>query len=213
MLEAGTGADAVLMKSLVALLCLFAAGACSPGPSATSPVTLAPSPSVVAAPSPTVVAEEPTESPTFESKVYPWAITLPAGLTTRRWHPATRQWNGTEPISSAAPFDDDNGTPDGSLFLLGTPTTLTVREFFMSVASNTSRFRGCSSPADVADVQLVGEPAIFFTQQCAEETFAARLVSVHQGFGVVAVVLGVPAAKRGTVQNDLVSWLRGFEWR
>ncbi|MBA2380702.1 MAG: hypothetical protein H0V73_01205 [Chloroflexi bacterium] len=54
-----------------------------------------------------------------------------------------------------------------------------------------------------------------FIQECADDTVAVRVVSLHAGFGIAANIQAdnISASKEPVVQADLLSWLVGLMWR
>jgi len=150
--------------------------------------------------------------------VYPYSIALPPGVATRTWHAATKAWDGVERFlsdSRDSPVIDNNGTPNGNLFILGTTTSDTLTAFADRVAANQARFHGCHAPTGIKRGEVAGSPATSFIQLCANGTVAVRVVSVHAGFGIAANVQSddMPASKQPVVQADLFGWLARLMWR
>jgi hypothetical protein len=148
----------------------------------------------------------------FRSNIYPYSWTLPSGITTRNWHPATRQWRTDERIDSIAAYNDANGTVDGTLFVFGAPWTRGLDDFTTLIKGGAARFHGCGDPAEVRSVQLGGGPAIMLRQTCGGGVLAARVVLVHGGFGLAINVSEISPSKVDVVLDDLEAWLAGFAW-
>jgi hypothetical protein len=209
------------MRTIKAMLilapCLITA--CTTGtPSASVPATIpAPTAAVVASsPSadlvpPTIAAPAPSGPIPFDSAAYPYSLTLPRAALTRKWHPATRQWDGTERIDSVSAFVDTTGTVDGGLFILGTPWAADVAGFGDLVSANVARFHGCSVPAGVRSVEIAGGPAIAYRQVCTDQP-VVRVIIVGHGFGLAAS----EQVRGGTEErsiDDLLVWFETFAWR
>jgi hypothetical protein len=207
----------LLTAACAATLVVSSCGAAA-GP---SPSTVQPLASASTSPTPaTQVSSAPATPEAFQSTLYPYSLTLPLGVATRRWHAATTPWDGVSRFASESrdgqsPSIDDIGTPDGGLFILGTPTTDTLADFADRVAGNQSRFHGCSAPMAMQPAEVSGEPGLSFLQLCADNTVAVRVVSIHSGFGFAANIQSdnMPAATRPSVLADLLAWLGGLEWR
>jgi|tagenome__1003787_1003787.scaffolds.fasta_scaffold20636373_1 hypothetical protein len=207
-----------LLNAACAATLLVSGCVATTGPSSSTAEPVA-NPSTASTPT-TRVSYAPATPETFESTLYPYSLTLPVGVATRRWHAATRPWDGVSRFASESrdgqsPSIDDNGTPDGGLFIIGTPTSETLEAFVKRVADNQSRFHGCAEPTAIRPVVVAGDPATSFVQTCADNTVAVRVVTIHAGFGFAANIQSddMPPAKRPTVQADLVSWLGGLVWR
>jgi hypothetical protein len=137
---------------------------------------------------------------------------LPSGTATRNWHAATRQWRADERIDSLAPYNDANGTPDGSLFVFGAPWTGSLDDFTTLIKGGAARFHGCGEPVEARSIELGGGSASMLRQTCAGGVGAARAVLLHRGFGLAVNVTEVPPSKLTVVLRDLEAWLSGFAW-
>ena len=207
----------LLSAACAATLLLSGCGATT----APSPSTAQPAGSPSPASTPTTPVITPAATPeTFQSALYPYSLMLPLGVATRRWHAATRPWDGVSRFTSESrdgqsPSIDDVGTPDGGLFIIGTPTSDTLEAFLHRIADNQSRFHGCAPPTAIEPVVVAGEPGTSFIQTCADNTVAVRVVTIHHGFGFAANIQSdnMPPAKRPTVRADLLGWLGGLAWR
>src|SRR4051812_4154371 len=138
----------VRQMTLGFLLAGLMAAACGPGASSPTPLVRASQPSSTRTPPPTALATASAESsePPFASSVYPYTLQLPSGVAHRNWRPATRPWRTDERIDSVAAFNDANGAADGSIFILGAAWDGTLESFRDLIATNVSRFHGCSAP-------------------------------------------------------------------
>jgi|tagenome__1003787_1003787.scaffolds.fasta_scaffold20588526_2 hypothetical protein len=197
------------------LLAGMMAAACGPGASSPTPLVRASQPSSSRTPPPTALATasaESSETP-FASSVYPYTLQLPSGVAHRNWRPATRPWRTDERIDSVAAFNDANGAADGSIFILGAAWDGTLESFRDLIATNVSRFHGCSAPNGLRSATVAGEPAFAFTSRCGNGVLAARVVVVHAGFGLDVNVSEISDSREGQVLDDILGWLRGLTWR
>jgi hypothetical protein len=203
-----------IRKFILVWACLLTA--CSSG----TPLTSEPAPTpetttVVSSPSPdavlaTLVPSAATGPVTFESTAYPYSVTLPSEVLTRKWHPASRQWNGTEQINSDGPYLDLTGTVDGGMFVLGMPWKGDVASFSNLVSANV-RLHACKSPTGVRSVEVAGDPAIAYRQVCLDQP-VVRLMLVGQGFGL-AISEQVRGGTEDHAIDDLLAWFETFAWR
>lgn len=173
-------------------------------------VTASSAPTAVPAVTPTLgaVGASAAASGTFESTVYPYSITLPAGVATRNWHAATRMWNG-EIARSVGPYDDQNGSVDGALFIFGTAWTKDLAAFTSFVS------RMCGAPTSVRSIELAGEFAgvgATVIQQVCTGVPVVRVLLVRGGLGLVINLEPNPGFEK-TGPDDLLAWLGGLGWR
>jgi hypothetical protein len=196
---------------LTVLAILAAACATTAPPGTASPTAVSVTPSPPSAPTATPAAT-PTSAPlTFRSRAYPYTLSLPGGVATGPARAAPRHWNGEEPIRRASGYMDRIGlAAGGALWLFGARTGETLDAFEGRVVGNVRRFNGCGPPDNRRKLRVAGGAAVGFTQSCAEQTRAARVVMVRDGFGLVAMVVngGDPAS----ALERLSGWVRGLKW-
>lgn len=186
-----------------------------PAPTASS----APSASATPTPEPTerptrsatpAASETPGQPTTFESVVYPYTLTLPAGTVRRLWRPATVAWDGKTPINRTTSSVDGNGTTLGDLIVFGLPASdpSTLGEI---VEDNTSRFNGCRITSEPAAVEVNGTPGVTYAQVCAQGTTALTVAVVKEGYGLTFRVVEYtkPDAE---VLAELSGWIAGTTW-
>lgn len=193
-------------------------GSATPTPVATS----SPTPSV--APSPSVEpSAEPTPSPartasptaaqptTFESVVYPYNLTLPAGVIRRQWRAATIPWDGQTPIRRQNPSIDLNGTPLGDLAVWGFPWTADPAGLGALVEDNTSRFNGCRRTSEPTELEVNGVPGVSYSQVCVEGLTALTAVLVKDDYGLIFRVVEYTAPEEDVLEQ-LTEWMAGATW-
>jgi hypothetical protein len=201
--------------TLVFVLGLVVSGCSSAAiPSASAPMeTTAASPEVLASAAAVVATPLPAASASaFRSAVYPYTWALPVGIALRNWGPADRQWQTDGRIDSVAPYNDTNGTPDGSLFILGAPWAGTLGEFDTLIRTDVARFHGCKAPDEIRHLQIARQPAVSFRQLCGNGAYAARVILLHRAFGLVINLSEIAASKLPVVLDDVEAWLGGFAW-
>jgi hypothetical protein len=177
----------------------------SASPSATPEQTALPTPSPTAAASPT-----PGQPTTFESVVYPYTLTLPAGTVRRLWRPATVAWDGKTPINRTTSSVDGNGTTLGDLIVFGLPAS-DPAVLGGIVEDNTSRFNGCRLTNDPKPLDVNGVPGVTYAQVCAQGTTALTVAVVNEGYGLTFRVVEYrkPDAE---VLAELTEWVAGATW-
>ncbi len=183
--------------------------ASSPPAATAPPATDAPTPSRA---SPASLPPLPTQSPTFESPFYRYAMTIAPGTRTRNWRPASRVWDGIARLDMAGPYTDQTGTPDGGLFLFGAEAE-SLDAWFARVEGNGSRYHACTPAQNRLDVTIKGVPAIAFSQGCALGTTMARVAIWKDGWGIGVWLGDTPAGEAATTRDRLIELLDGLEWR
>lgn len=214
-----------LLRSGVTIVSAMALWACASSPSvgtpsppaSASPSSLEQTPTPTATASLTATPPPPTPLPTtsgairFESVKYPYALTLPAAIVQRNWHPAQRAWDGLARIEMAGPYTDNIGVVDGGLHIFGTSAPDGARAFYRLVVDNAKRFHGCTEPTDAQDLMVNEATAVSYTQTCVGQPFA-RIVLVQDGFGLAAFI-AVGGVTQAQALEHLTVWLRDLEWR
>jgi hypothetical protein len=189
------------------VLLLVGSSACSAGstvvPSASLP-TVAPSASP-----PTSAA-----SPVFDSTVYPYRLSLPAGVVYGSWTPASREWQPDLSISRGASTNDEASTVEGTLFIVGAPWSGTLQELETRVATMMAKDHDCKEPVVRKELTLGSDPAIGFTQTCAGASALVftRLVVVHERYALAISLGAANQAKTATILDVLADWLSGLTW-
>lgn len=203
-----------------------ACGTAGPVPSASvstdvaTSTTLGATPSPSASPSPQRTPQATTTQPTlsatpaqptiFESVVYPYKLTMPAGALTRRWTAATIPWDGETPIRRESRSVDLTGTPLGSLVIFGFPAT-DPGVLGQRVEVNTSRFNGCKLTREPMPLEVSGNAGVSFAQLCASGTTALTVVTVKDGYGLTFRVVDYVGADQ-VVLDQLREWIKGATW-
>lgn len=183
----------------------------TPSPTVTASPTLSaepsPAPTRSATPTASPAAGEPT---TFESVVYPYDLTLPAGAVRRNWRPATVAWDGQTPINRQTASVDANGTPLGDLIVFGLPASdpATLGEI---VEDNTSRFNGCRVTREPTALDVDGIPGVTYAQLCAQGTTALTVVVVKDGYGLTFRVVEYTRPDEEVLEG-LTEWVAGADW-
>jgi hypothetical protein len=181
----------------IALL-LFGSAACSPGSSVT-PMASLPSPS---------------ESPlVFDSVVYPYRLSLPAGVAFGSWTPASRGWQPDLSIYRGATTNDEASTVEGTLFIVGAPWSGTLQEFEARVGTIMAEAHDCQVPVVRKELTLGSDPAIGFTQTCSITNLVfTRVVVVHENYALVVSLGAANQAKTASILDVLADWLSGLTW-
>lgn len=199
----------------VAILALVVGG-CAQGPAVTpspppesvlSSASMAPT-----APASMPVAEATAAAPTtITSVVYPYSLVLPAAVATTGWNTASRSWNGTEGISSDAPYNDGIGTTDGALFVFGTSWSEGLDAFTAMILSRVAQEHGCGTPDSETATRVGGAPATLVRQECGQVALA-RILVVHAGTAL-AISEQVDPGREAAAGADLAAWFTPLVWR
>ena len=201
-----------LATTMSTAACNSTAATGAPSPSAPETVeTLAPT----ATPRSTVSTSPTPESPiTFESVMYPYALTTQPHVLHLTWKAATRAWDGTERLYfHVSPLVDTNSTDDGSLYLFGLPWTDDLASFAELVEENTGRFLGCGPLSATRDATVGEVPAIAFRQECGPLRLSwIRVMFVGQGYGIT-VSAEVDTGNEIAAIDHMLELLTGFAWR
>lgn len=181
----------------IALL-LFGSSACSPGPVVT-PMASLPTPAA----SPLV----------FESVMYPYRLSLPAGVAEGGWAPASRGWQPDLSISRGGTTNDEVSTVEGTLFIVGAPWSETLQEFETRVDTIVAEAHDCQVPVVRKDLTLGSDPAIGFTQTCGTIGLVfTRVVVVHENYALAVSLGAANQAKTASINDVLADWLTGLTW-
>ena len=215
-LAIGRGGPTLITLIAVVVVACGGSATAPPVPTSTPAATAAPTPSdePTAAPTRSAVA---TASPTaaqpttFESVVYPYTLTMPAGVLRRQWRPATVPWDGQTPINRQSQSVDANGTPAGDLIVWAFPWTSDAASFGALVEDNTSRFNGCRLASEPTPLEVNGAPGGTYTQVCAQGTTALTVALVKDGYGLVSRVIEYTAPDE-EVRDQLTEWMAGATW-
>jgi hypothetical protein len=152
-------------------------------------------------------------SATFESALYPYAITLPPGIQLLNWKAATRPWDGVTKLERAVnPYADRTTIAEGGLYIFGDDDP-SLETWFARVEGNGTKFHGCTVAENRVDVTVGGLPAIAFTQTCLEGTNMARVALWNDGFGIGVWLGETSADKLVAVRDRAVEILSTLEWR
>jgi hypothetical protein len=179
---------------------------CSPGPAApSSPVVPTGTPAAVGTPGPTPLA--------FESTIYPYGLTLPAGVAYYAWTPATRQWQRDASIFRGSPDNDEASTVEGQLFIVGMPWTDGLRDFEELVLGKLAESHQCQAPVVRKDLTIGPDAAIGITQLCATSLVFTRVFVKHGSYALAISLGSVTAAKQATILDELAGWLNALTWR
>jgi hypothetical protein len=156
----------------------------------------------------------PVASPlVFDSKMYPYRLSLPAGVAHGSWTPATRHWQADMPIFRGSSSNDEASTVEGRLFIVGAPWSRTLREFETRVRTMMAQDHDCKSPVVRKEITVGSDRAIGFTQTCSTTDLVfTRVVVAHSGYGLVVSLGAVNAAKTAGILEVLSNWLRGLTW-
>jgi hypothetical protein len=200
---------------------------CGQGPTApgTAGDSAATTPATRTEPPPSAPAETPeatastssrpaaaSPSATFESPLYRYAITLPAGSMLLNWRPAQRKWDGSSKIDRAGPHTDRTAIAEGGLYLFGAEAE-SLESWFERVAANGARYHGCTPGDNRVDVTINGVPAIAFTQSCDENTNMARVALWKDGYGIGVWLGETSVDKLVAVRDRAVELLSTLEWQ
>lgn len=202
----------------LALIVAACGGSATPAPTASPASSPAPTASVEPTPPPTatpshVSSPSPVQSEpvVFESVVYPYRLTMPAGVLTRQWRAATRAWDGQSPYSRTSPIVDANGTADGSLLVWGLPWDGDAATFAALVEEIGGRYNACTLASDLSPMEVDGVPGMTFQHACLDNTLGLSAVLVKDGYGISFRVVG-PAAHEPAVLERLTGWMAGATW-
>lgn len=185
-------------RRLIAMVLLLGASACSPGSTVTPMASLPTS-----AASPLV----------FDSVVYPYRLSLPAGVVYGSWTPASRTWQQDLSIYRGASMNDEASTVEGTLFIVGAPWSGTLREFETLVGTIVAEHHDCQVPVVRKDLILGSDPAIGFTQTCGTTDLVfTRVLVVHEDYALAVSLGAANQAKTESILDVLADWLRGLTW-
>jgi hypothetical protein len=148
----------------------------------------------------------------FESTLYPYALSLPAGVAYQEWTPATRPWHLADSIFRGSYSNDEAPTVAGALFILGAPWSRTLREFEALVLAKLAKSHDCERPVIREKVTLASEPAMGLTQVCAGNLVFTRVVALHAGVALVINLGAVAQSKQATALDELLGWLTLLTW-
>ena len=212
-----------IVACLALTLAVAGCGQATVAPSTAAP-TIAPaaSPAVTSSPTPTETPESATPAPsrptasaslTFESEVYPYAITLPPNAAILAWKAAERPWDGTAKLERAVnPYADRTTVAEGGLYLFGAEDP-SLETWFGRVEDNGRKYHGCGTAENRVDVTINAVPAIAFTQTCASGTNMARVALWKDGFGIGVWLGETTPDKLVAVRDRAVELLAGLEWK
>ena len=192
----------------IALL-LFGSSACSAAP------TVSPSASLPPSVAPTASLSASAASPlVFDSTVYPYQLSLPAGVVYGSWTPASREWQPDLSISRGAATNDEASTVEGTLFIVGAPWSGTLQELETRVATIMAEDHDCKEPVVRKELTIGSDPAIGFTQTCAGASALVftRVVVVHKSYALAISLGAANQAKTATILDVLADWLSGLTW-
>jgi hypothetical protein len=181
-----------------------------PGIAAIETVAPDPTASPTAVPAP-ASASSTAGALTFESKHYPYAMTLPAGVAFSNWRSASKTWDGLARVDIAGLYVDRVSIPDGTLLFFG-GTANGLDEFFRRFEANGTRYHGCTQALNRRTESINGVAAISFTQRCVTDATFARVALFKDGYGIAAYVLTLPGREIDT-RDRLIELLDGLEWR
>lgn len=179
--------------------------------SSSPPVVPTAAPSTVR-PSPTS-ASSPAASSVFASRVYPYELELPPGVLSLNWKPALRAWDGQARVGSDSPLVDITSTVDGALLVWGLPWNGDVAGFLGLITKTMARFHGCSTTSKPESFEVATVKALAQSQSCAQDTQAATVAMVKDGYGLAFRLTFIPPEKLARAPQDLVGWLDGLTWR
>ncbi len=204
-------AGAAIALSLIA--CASPAGT----PVASTGPVVSASPAATSGPSPSHVSvAPPSASPTksdpvrFASTVYPYALTLPSTMLTRRWAAAKQPWDGVHRFKMLGPMLDAVGVTDGGLFLIGGAAPSGLDEFIERTVAGTNMDMACTKPTGTRNVTIGGIAGVAFSQDCSGPILV-RVTMVRGKQGLVALILA-SAASEARALDDLIALLDGLEW-
>ena len=146
----------------------------------------------------------------FESVVYPYKLTLPAGAVRRSWTAGTIPWDGETPIRRDSKSVDLNGTRFGSLVIFGFPAT-DPDVLGDLVRDNTARFNGCKVARQPSPFEVKGIAGVTFAQVCLSGTTAITAVLVKDGYGLTFRVVDYVESEQ-VVLDQLREWIAGATW-
>jgi hypothetical protein len=162
------------------------------------------------------MASLPTSAPSplvFDSVVYPYRLSLPAGVAYGGWTPASRAWQPDLSIYTGATTNDEASTVDGTLFIVGAPWSGTLRELETRVGAIMAEAHDCQVPVVRKDLTLGPDPAIGFTQTCGTTDLVfTRVVVVHENYALAVSLGAANKAKTASINDVLADWLRGLTW-
>jgi hypothetical protein len=148
----------------------------------------------------------------FDSAIYPFRLSLPAGVTYGSWTSASRQWQTDDPIFRGSSANDEASTVEGILFIVGAPWRRTVREFETRIRTIVAEHE-CKAPVVRKEITVGSDPAIGFTQTCGTTDLVfTRVVVVHEGYALAVSLGAVNQAKTAGINNVLANWLKGLTW-
>ncbi|MBA2718528.1 MAG: hypothetical protein H0U52_04665 [Chloroflexi bacterium] len=209
----GIGTSAVIAASMIACAGSAASPVVSTGPGpSVQPLATAASGATSASIVPASAAASPTDSGPvrFASTQYPYALTLPATMLTRRWAAAQRVWDGVQRFDMLGPLLDRVGVPDGGLYLIGGAAPSGLQEFTDRGVAKTNLHHDCTKPTGERSVKVGAVRGVAFSQDCAGQ-FLVRVTLVREEQGVIAFILANAAAETRAL-DDLIELLAGLEW-
>ncbi len=149
----------------------------------------------------------------FDSVVYPYRLSLPAGVAYGSWTPASRGWQPDLSIYTGATTNDEASTVEGTLFIVGAPWSGTLRGFETRVGTIMAEDHDCQVPVVRKDLTLGSDPAIGFTQTCGTTNLVfTRVVVVHENYALAVSLGAANQAKTASILDVLAGWLRGLTW-
>lgn len=182
----------------------------SPAPTAPAAASIV-GPTASVAPSPTSAPAATAGRDTFRSTVYPYQLTLPAGVLKTPWVAAREAWNGTGRIDHGDRHTDYASVADGDLFVFGTPWPGTLDEFYQREQQNAVDDHSCTDPPlAVVETAVAGSDAVLHTQEC-QGAFVVKVAVVRQAFGLVITELVWGNDRQGAIDR-LMESLAGLKW-
>jgi hypothetical protein len=149
----------------------------------------------------------------FDSTIYPYRLSLPAGMTYGSWTPATRQWQADAAIFRGSSTNDEASTVEGTLFIVGAPWTGTLREFEGRLGAMLAEHHACKAPVARKEISVGSDPAIGITQTCgATNLVFTRVLVVHEGYALALSLGAVNQTKTRSINDVLANWLSGLTW-